>query len=201
MIKKYKENEIDELAKILINDGVICVPTDTVYGICAKMKSKKAHDNLIKIKNRPLNKLFPIMCADEEQIKDIAYIDTRIAKLIHTFMPGPITLVLRKKEGLSEYINNGSETIAIRMATSKILYDMIKKIDSPIFMTSANKSGEETCKSIEEIERVFPTIDGVLVDDLPKGKASTIIDCTSEDIRIIREGPISLDQVKEALNS
>ena len=53
MIKRYKQNETDTLAKILKNDGVISVPTDTVYGVCARINSKKAHDNLVKTKNRP----------------------------------------------------------------------------------------------------------------------------------------------------
>lgn len=64
MVKKYKQSEIDELADILKNDGVISVPTDTVYGICARINSLKAHDKLISIKHRPITKLFPIMCAD-----------------------------------------------------------------------------------------------------------------------------------------
>ena len=82
MIKRYKENDIDELVKILKRDGAISVPTDTVYGICACMNSIKAYNNLVLVKNRPNNKLFPIMCADKEQIKDIAIIDEKTEKLI-----------------------------------------------------------------------------------------------------------------------
>ena len=60
MVKRYKQSEIDELADILKNDGVISVPTDTVYGICARINSLKAHDKLISIKHRPITKLLPI---------------------------------------------------------------------------------------------------------------------------------------------
>ena len=201
MVKKYKPNEINKLVEILKNDGVIAVPTDTVYGLCARMDSLKVRKKLEKIKERLPNKSFPVMCSNIEQIKNIAMVTKKTEKIINAFMPGPITLVLKKSENVPNYINEGSTEIGIRMATTKELKEIIELMGIPVLMTSANKSGEETCKSIEEIERVFPTIDGVLVDDLPKGKASTIIDCTSEDIRIIREGPISLDQVKEALNS
>ena len=97
MIKRYKQNEINKLAEILKNDGIISVPTDTVYGICARINSLKAHDKLIAIKQRPITKLLPIMCADEKQIKNIALVDKKAEKLIHTFMPGPITLILKKK--------------------------------------------------------------------------------------------------------
>ena len=96
-MKRYKSNEIDKLSEILKNDGVISVPTDTVFGVCARINSIKAYDNLVKTKNRPITKPFPVMCADEEQIRSIAIIDEKAEKLIKEFMPGPITLVLRKR--------------------------------------------------------------------------------------------------------
>ena len=69
MIERYKQNEIDKLVQILKNDGVISVPTDTVFGICARINSQIAHDKLIEVKKRPINKAFPVMCANEKQIK------------------------------------------------------------------------------------------------------------------------------------
>ena len=153
MINRYKKTEIDELAYILKNNGVISVPTDTVYGICASLNSKKAHDKLVKIKNRPEDKAFPVMCANEEQIKSIAIVDTKAEKLIKAFMPGPITLVLKKNNTLPEYVTNGKDTIAIRMATSNTLENLIIKVGNPIFMTSANQSGKPECINLDEIEK------------------------------------------------
>ena len=201
MIKKYKENEIDELAKILINDGVICVPTDTVYGLCARINSKKAYEKLIEIKKRPLNKLFPIMCADEEQVRSIAIVNNKAEKIIKAFVPGPLTLILEKKEGLPIFINNLSNTIAVRMATSNVLEELIRKVQMPIFMTSANISGEPVCKTIKEVENNCPLLDGIMEGNSPQGIASTIVDCTSEKIKILRDGPISIDQINEVLNN
>ena len=201
MIKKYKENEIDELAKILINDGVICVPTDTVYGLCARINSKKAYEKLIEIKKRPLNKLFPIMCADEEQVRSIAIVNNKAEKIIKAFVPGPLTLILEKKEGLPIFINNLSNTIAVRMATSNVLEELIRKVQTPIFMTSANLSGEPVCKTIKEVENNCPLLDGIMEGNSPQGIASTIVDCTSEKIKILRDGPISIDHINEVLNN
>ena len=201
MIKKYNQNQIEELANILKNDGVICVPTDTVYGVCAKIDSEKAHEKLIEIKNRPLNKLFPIMCADEEQIKIIAIVNKKAEALINEFMPGPITLILEKQIKLLDSIDNEYTKIAVRMATSQILEQLIQKVGSPIFMTSANISGEPTCQTIEEIEKAFPTLDGILEGEVPKGQASTILDCTSEEIKILRQGPITLEQIEKTFNT
>ena len=198
-MKRFKQSETSELAEILKNDGVISVPTDTVYGVCSRICSKKAHDNLVKIKNRPYNKLFPVMCADEEQIKSTALVNEKAELLIRKFMPGPITLVLPKQPNLSEYINNGGPTIAIRMATSKPVEDLIKKTGSPIFMSSANQSGEPACTSLDEIEKACPTLGGMMEGEVSFGKGSTIVDCTSDTIKILREGPISLEQILEAL--
>lgn len=195
-MKRYKPNEINELAKILRNEGVICVPTDTVYGVCASINSTNAYKKLIKIKNRPLNKLFPVMCADEQQIKEITIVNEEAEKIIKKFMPGPITLVLKKRKKVPEYVNNCGETIAIRMATSKHLEELIRKNGCPIFMSSANKSGEPTCTTLDEVEETCPALDGIMEGKIIFGKGSTIVDCTSDNIKIIRQGPISIEQIK-----
>lgn len=200
-MKRYKSNEIDKLSEILKNDGVISVPTDTVFGVCARINSIKAYDNLVKTKNRPITKPFPVMCSDEEQIRSIAIIDEKAEKLIKEFMPGPITLVLRKREDLPEYINNGRDSIAIRMATSKALEELIRKVGSPIFMSSANQSGEPTCQDLDEIEKSCPSLDGMMEGEVSFGKGSTIVDCTSEKIEILRLGPISISQIEKAIKS
>lgn len=199
-MKKYNKNQIKELSNILKNDGVISVPTDTVFGICGSIKSKKAQEKLKSIKERPASKPFPIMCADIEQIKSVAMVDNKSEKIIKEFMPGPITIVLRKNEKIPQYINNGKETIAIRMATSNELKELIKSLGCPIFMTSANKSGEEVCKTLEDIEKNCPDLDGMLEGEVSFGQASTIVDCTSNEIKILRKGPISEDEIIKALN-
>ena len=200
MIRRYKENEVEQLADILKDDGVISVPTDTVYGICARINSKKAHDKLIAVKNRPITKAFPIMCADERQIKNIAVVDARAEKLIRAFMPGPITLVLNRNNTLSEYVTNGKDTIAVRMATSKVLEELIRKTESPLFMTSANKSEEPECTNLDDIENACPLLDGILDGNVVFGEASTIVDCSSEELKILRIGPISIEQIKKVIN-
>ena len=199
-MKRFSEDDIDEIVDILKNNGVISVPTDTVYGVCARIDSKKAHDNLILVKNRPETKPFPVMCANEEQIKGIAIVNEKAEKIIKAFMPGPITIVLNKKETVPDYITNGKKTIAIRMATSKTLEKIILSLGAPIFMSSANQSGEKTSESIEEIEKNCPKINGILEGKIKLGVGSTIIDCTSEKIKVLREGPIKLEEINNIIN-
>ena len=198
-MKRYTINDIEEVVNILKNDGAISVPTDTVYGICARINSTKAFNKLVNIKKRPSNKNFPIMCSDIEQIKSIAIVNEKAKLLIRNFMPGPITVILPKKPEVSDYITNGKNTIAIRMATSKCIEELIRKTECPIFMSSANQSGQPACTSLYEIEKSCPTLDGIMEGEVFFGKSSTIVDCTSDNIKILREGPILLKQILEII--
>ena len=203
-MKRYKQSEIEEVANVLKNDGVISVPTDTVYGICARINSSKAYLKLVSVKNRPSTKSFPVMCSDIEQIKSIAIIDEKALKLIKAFMPGPITLVLNKRPDVLSYINNAgtreTDELAIRMAPTPFLKELIKEVGSPLFLSSANKSGKDVCKSLDEIEIECPTLDGMVMGYVSFGEASTIIDCTDNDIKIQRQGPISEDEIIKVVN-
>ena len=200
-MKRYKQSEIKEIAKVLKEDGVISVPTDTLYGLCARVHSDKAYDKLMNIKNRPSTKSFPIVCKDIEQIKTIAITDEKIEKLIKAFKPGPITLVLNKRPEAFLYINNAgireTNQLAVRMAPSAFLKTLIDEVGSPLFLTSANKSGQTACKSLEEIEITCPTLDGMVEGEVTFGEASTIVDCTCSDIKIQRVGPISKEQIMD----
>lgn len=202
-MKRYKQSEIELIIKILKEDGVLSVPTDTVYGICARVNSPTAFHKLVEVKNRPANKKFPVMCSNIEQIKNIGIVDQKVEKLIHAFMPGPITLVLRKKIDSVLAINNGGKRetneIAVRMAPSLFLKDIIDGVGSPLFMTSANKSGEKICMNLDDIEEMCPALDGMVEGEVSFGKASTIVDCTGSEIIIQREGPISEEQIVNIL--
>ncbi len=198
-MKRYSQEEIEELAAILRNDGVISVPTDTVYGVCARSDSEKAQENLRNVKNRPVTKAFPLMCADENQIRQFCVVDERSEKLIRAFMPGPVTLILKKKESVPAFVNGGMDTLAIRMATSKALERLISDVGVPVFMTSANQSGSPVCTSLDEIETQCPLLDAMMEGDVRFGEASTIIDASGEEIKILREGPITMDDIKKAV--
>ena len=202
-MKRYKQSEIEEVANVLKNDGVISVATDTVYGICARINSSKAYLKLVSVKNRPSTKSFPVMCSDIDQIESIAILDENALKLIKAFMPGPITLVLNKRPDVLSYINNAgareTDELAIRMAPTPFLKELIKEVGSPLFLTSANKSGMDVCKSLDDIEKECPTLYGMVMGDVSFGEASTIVDCTGNDIKIQRQGPISEDEIIKVL--
>ena len=191
-----KQNEIEKIVDILKNNGVVAIATDTVFGVCATTKSNKAFQNLLKVKDRPKEKAFPIMCADIEDMRKVAIIDDEAERIINHFMPGPLTIVAKKNKDVAKYIGN-NETVAIRMATSSTLKSIIELLGEPIFMTSANKSGEEEYSSIEEIVERLPLVDGVVDSSPSYERASTIYDCVNK--KVLREGPITEKEIKNIL--
>ncbi len=199
-MKRYGQNETDALAEILRRDGVISVPTDTVYGVCARMDSEQAQERLRDVKHRPLTKAFPIMCSDLKQIRQVAYVGSTAEKVITAFMPGPVTVILKKKEDLPEYVNGGMDTLAVRMATSPALKELIEKTGCPVFMTSANQSGQPVCTTLDEIEKACPDLDAMMEGNVSFSQASTIIDCTGEIPAILRKGPVTIEEILGKIN-
>lgn len=199
VMRRYSGDEIDEMAAVLKADGVLSVPTDTVYGVSARMLSQKAQDNLRHVKNRPLTKAFPIMCADLAQVETICEVDETSRKIIQAFMPGPLTIILKKKAEVPSFVNGGLDTLAIRLATSKELHDLIQAVGEPLYMTSANQSGQPVCTSLDEIEQQCPLLDGMMEGTVSFGQASTIVDGTKADLPILRQGPLTKEQILNVL--
>lgn len=198
-IRRFRPDETEAMAEILRNDGVISVVTDTVYGVCARMDSLAAQENLRELKHRPADKAFPIMCCDISQIETVAYVSEQGRKIIHAFMPGPVTVILKKREEIPDFVNGGLPTLAVRMATSDALEKLIRAVGVPLLMTSANQSGQKTCETLEEIELACPGLNGIMEGKPTYREASTIIDCSQEQIRVLRKGPVSEEQIQEVL--
>ena len=178
---------------ILKNDGIVAYPTDTVYGLAIRYNSIKALENLINRKNRPKEKSFPIMVSDLQMLKSIAIVDKRNEEIIDRLMPGALTVVLNKIDGTG--------TLAIRMAHEETLKKIIEELNEPIYLTSANLSNYPTCNSPDEII-MYNLADIIVNGEIKKGVASTIVDLTGCDIKVLRQGPISLDEIlnKESRN-
>lgn len=198
-MKRWKQSETDAMAEVLRRDGVISVVTDTVYGVCARADSPQAEERLRIVKNRPQTKSFPLMCADLQQLKTVAKTDERSEKVIRALMPGPLTVILPKRDEIPSYVSGGKDTVALRLACSQALYCLIRKTGCPIFLTSANQSGQPECRTLDEIEANCPLLDGMMEGEPSFGQASTIVDLTKEEPVILREGPVSMESIMEVL--
>lgn len=170
--------------------GVIIFPTDTVYGIGAKIFDIDSINKIYEIKKRPKNKPLACLCASLEQIEKIAYVNDTARRLINRFLPGPLTLILKSKP---EVINKvGYETIGVRIPNNKIALEILNE-NGPILTTSVNESGSTPLNEYDEIVKNY----GSLVDKIYKSNtissniASTVVSCIDE-LKVLREGEITL---------
>ena len=201
---KIDENELNEVSEVLKKDGVIIFPTETVYGIGGNATSIEVIKKIYEIKKRPENKPLTILLKSKKEIEKYAIIQSDIErKIINKLMPGPITLILKKKNGcLSDEITSGKDTIGIRMPDNEIIQKLLNKCDFPIAAPSANISGRP---SNTEVQGVLEDFDGKVDLIIDGGKckesiASTIVYVENEKIDILREGTISKEYISKIVS-
>ena len=194
-MNKYKK------AVIALNShGVIAFPTETVMGLGVYFDDQIAYEKLNALKERKPNKPYTLMLYDPYVISFYAEVDDRAVKLINKFMPGPITLLLKVKGKVPRWVTHGTGVIGIRVPNNQKALDLLYNLDKPLLVPSANKADQPPCMNSKEVEAVF----GDLVDYIIKGKAdggvsSTIVDLTGPEVKIVREGPLSKEEILKAL--
>ena len=195
---KYTKMDKDKIINTLIQGGILAFPTDTVFGLGCIM-DEKAIKKIYKAKKRDLNKPLPMMCSGLRMINKVAYVNDKEKKLIKKFTPGPITIIFDKKENDDDYISQGLDTIGIRVPDDNFILDIIKGINAPLMVTSANISDSGSLLKWQDVyKQLNGKIDGIVCEDAKGEKASVIVDARKK-IKILREGPISLKMIKEAL--
>ncbi len=194
-----KENLLN--AKKALEAGqVIAFPTETVMGLGVVFDNYAAYTRLNEIKRRPEDKPYTMMLSSVDEIEKYAYLSVRDKRIVSKFMPGPVTLLLRAKACVPSYVTHGTSIIGIRVPDMKNIRDMLSFIGKPLLVPSANRSGQKPLLTYQEVMDEFKGELGfVLKEDSLKQKPSTIVDLTKEDIIIIREGSISLEQIRKEL--
>ncbi len=190
--------EKEKAVEILRQGGIVCFPTETVFGMGAIANDEKAFRALVELKKRPPEKPFTLMCANFTQAAKYADIDVKSLALMHAFMPGEITLLLRPRKGIPSWVTLDSPFIGIRIPNDQNVRDMIEKVGCPLLVPSANVSGEPTATSTEEVLASFlGKADAIIRGECTSKKASTIVTCGQEHLALIREGPIAFETIKK----
>ena len=195
-------NEIERAAECLRNGGLVAVPTETVYGLAGNGLSPEIIEHIYEIKGRPAVKPISLMIPDAEAM-DSACVDVprQAKKLAERFWPGPLTIVLRAKDSIPEILRAGGETVGLRCPRQVQTLSLLKTLEFPLAVPSANPSGKESPKSAEEVLRYFDgKIDAVIdggVCDL--GRESTLLDMSTTPYRILRQGSLPAQEIADAL--
>lgn len=198
-MKEFSMDQVHEVACALNEHKIIALPTDTVYGVGVKYGDLNDLERLKLAKHRPETKPIPMMVSNVEQMEQVAIVDERTKKIVQHFLPGALTLVLPVKECVNTVYTNGLSTIAIRIPDEPFILKVIDEIDTPLLVTSANQSGQKTALTSDDVYEQLPKIDGIVLGTCKALKASTIVDCTKESLKILREGPISLEELNSVI--
>lgn len=199
MTKVIKSSEIDEIIFAVKAGKVVAFPTETVYGLGVKFESQEALDKLMEAKNRDYSKAITLMVANKQDIKKYAYVSHDAQKIIEAFMPGMLTLVLKKKETVDPNMTNGKNTIGIRIPNSEFVLNLLNKT-GPMLVTSANLSNHPNTTSTQEVlDQLDGRIDLVVEGKTTDSIASTVIDMSGDVMKILREGKISQKQIEEVV--
>ncbi|MFY4775254.1 L-threonylcarbamoyladenylate synthase [Metabacillus sp. RGM 3146] len=193
--------QISQAALLLKKNELVAFPTETVYGLGANAASDEAVEKIYKAKGRPSDNPLIVHVASKEQVMDVASSIPPLAeKLIDTFWPGPLTLVLPKKEGLSSLVTAGLETVGVRMPDHPLALALIKEAGLPIAAPSANLSGKPSPTLARHVAHDLDGRIAGIVDGGPTGVGveSTVLDCTGEVPVILRPGGITKEQIEEA---
>ena len=188
-----------EIINILMTGGILAFPTDTVFGLACAM-DQDAIRKVYKAKGRDFRKPLPVMCDGPEMIRRIAIVSDKAERIMECFMPGALTMVFPKREEVDDVFTQGMDTIGIRVPDDPWILDLIRELDTPIMVTSANISGNGSLLKWEDVYAcMHGKINGIVTEDARGEQASTIIDVTSNEIKALREGPISIEEIKEAI--
>ena len=183
----------------LINHQVIAFPTETVYGLGVFYDDEKAYQLLNQIKRRKEDKPYTLMLFDVNEIGKYAYINPKYLPIVNKFMPGSLTILLKSKDNVPGYVTHNTGVIGIRIPSNKEALDLLKYLKKPLLVPSANRADQKPAMSAKEVKEIFgDEVPVVIEGDISGGLPSTIIDLTGEEIKIVREGPISIIDLKEA---
>jgi len=200
-VLKATVDNIREASKVVKKGGLVVYPTDTVYGLGCDPFNVRAVKRIFKVKGERKHKPLPILASDIECIEKIAYINEKARKIAERHWPGPLTLVVPKKAALPNIVTCGLASVGVRIPNHPVAAQLISLCNGLLVGTSANKTGGKSPKTAREAtEQLGEQVDVVLDGGpTPLGKESSIIDLTSKKPKMLREGPVKLVEVLNAL--
>ena len=202
METKILHEEIEEAAAVLREDGLVAVPTETVYGLAGNGLSETAITRIYEVKGRPQVKPLSLMVADAGAMEQYCEEVPHAAKVLaEKFWPGPLTIVLKAQPKLPGILLAGGTTVGLRCPDHTLTQALLRTAGIPLAAPSANPSGKESPKTAQKVYEYFSGSIEAILDGgtCGLGKESTIIDLSGKPFRILRQGALPRETVAEAL--
>jgi len=201
---RFATSDLDEAAEVLRKGGLVAFPTETVYGLGANAMDKEASKKIYAAKGRPSDNPLIVHIAHKEDIEVLAKEVSKMAfRLAEVFWPGPLTIILKKKEYVPKETTGGLDTVAIRLPANPIARELISRSGVYVAAPSANISGKP---SPTKAEHVIKDLTGKIDIIIDGGKAtlgleSTIVDLSEENPMILRPGCITKEMLENVIGS
>jgi len=191
---------IDLAVNALSGGDIIGLPTDTVYGLAADPFHTGAADRLFAVKGRPRNVELPVLVCDEGQALSLCTaVPDAARRLMNLYWPGPLTIILPRRPDLAADLGEEDSTIGIRCPAHPVPLAICHQM-GPIATTSANRHHGPALTTAQEVaESLGAELTFVLDAGPSNAKPSTVVDCTGETPRVLREGQLSWDAIAAAL--
>ena len=196
--EKIDYTKLKEIARTIRQGGIAVFPTETVYGIGTNGLKENSVKRLYEVKQRPLNKPISLLVNGINMINEIAQEITDLEKaLIKEFFPGPLTIILKKKDTVPNIVTANSNMVGVRMPSNEIALKLIEYAGVPIATPSANISGKPSGTNMEDIMKDFEGKVDYFIDDGPSkiGISSTIVQVIDGVPHILRQGKITEEQI------
>ena len=187
---------MEKIKQELEKGGAVVLPTETVYGLFAKALDEKAVDHVYQLKRRPRDKALNLNAAHLDDILNFSKNQPPyLQKLVDSFLPGPLTIILEANDKVPYWVNSGLPTVGFRMPSHPITLELIRAF-GPLIGPSANISGHTSGVSFEEILKEFgQEVLGIEDDTFLTGQDSTILDLSSDKVKILRQGSITREDI------
>jgi tRNA threonylcarbamoyl adenosine modification protein (Sua5/YciO/YrdC/YwlC family) len=183
------QRQINRAVEILEGGGIISYPTDTVYGLGASIRNKRAIEQIDRIKKIANSKLLSFICKDLKDIALYAHVSNQAYKIMRRCLPGPFTFILPATGESPKRLFQKRRTVGIRVPDSKLCYTLVNQLGAPIISTSVPAGPDEILNDPYEIERrIGDQIDLILNGGILVSKPSTVVDLTGPEPEIIRHG-------------
>ena len=191
--ESINQKYIAQITETLKNDGIIIIPTDTIYAIAASIYSNKAIERICNLKKIKVEKAnFSFLCQDLKNISEFTKpFSTEIFRLMKSSLPGPFTFILNANSHVPTIFKSNKKTIGIRVPDNTIALSIIKAIGNPLMVTSVHSDDdfEEYLTNPDDIQERFGDLVDIIIDGGPSHfHPSTIIDCTGDTPIVKREG-------------
>jgi L-threonylcarbamoyladenylate synthase len=186
---------------VLNAGGLVAFPTDTVYGVGALAFDGRAIESIYAAKDRPVEKAIPVLISDPADLEKVGIdIPETARKLASRFWPGPLTILVPKRADLPESVS-ATSTVGVRVPDHDVARVLLRAA-GPMAVTSANISGGRSPVSAEEVYEQLEGRIPLILDGgrTPGGVPSTLVDCTTPELKLLREGPIGMEELHSALN-